>query len=47
MLSSTLTVWGIYHIFQAVFATLQDKNEILAFGMKRNGVKMISWEKIY
>lgn len=46
MLSSTLTVWGICHIFQAVFGTLQDRSEILAFGMKRKGVQMINWEKI-
>lgn len=45
MLSSTLTVCGIYHIFQAVFDTIQDRSEISAFGMKRNGVQMIHWKK--
>lgn len=44
MLSSTLTVRCLPH-FQAVFSSLQDRSEILAFGMKRNGVQAISWEK--
>lgn len=45
MLLSPFTVWSTYHVLQAAPSALQDKSEIVAFGIRRNWVQMISWEK--